>query len=65
MQKVLNLIMKRKVSTQPVDDMADNQARIALETRLNRMLALHASQPVQSPRGFAPLSNPIQNAVNS
>jgi hypothetical protein len=64
MQKVLNLIMKRKVSTKRVDDMADARARMALDKRLNRMLAAHATQPVAAPRHFEPLSNPIQKPQN-
>lgn len=60
MQRVLNLFKKRKQSTQRVDDMADGMARAALDQRLNRMLALHATQPLPSQRHFAPLSNPIQ-----
>ncbi len=65
MRNVLNLIMKRKLSTQRVDDMPDAMARTALDQRLHQMLALHALQPAPQQRHFVPLSNPIQIAHNS
>jgi hypothetical protein len=65
MQRVLRLMMTRKQSTKRVDDMADGMARAALDQRLHRMLALHASQPAPQHRHFALLSNPIQIAPNS
>ncbi len=65
MNKILNLISRRKLSTKRVDDMPDAMARTALDQRLHRMLALHASQPAPQQRHFAPLSNPIQIAPNS
>lgn len=60
MQRVLSLFTKRKQSTQRVDDMASDQARFALELRLNKMLAQHATQPSPQRQAFAALSNPIQ-----
>jgi hypothetical protein len=64
MQKVLDLLLKRKISTQRVDDMPNAQARAALDQRMNRMLALHSNVPLPQ-RAFAPLSNPIQNRQDS
>ena len=64
MQKVISLFTRRKVSTQRVDDMASNAARIALEQRLNRMVAAHAALPEPQRKTFAPLSNPIQKVGN-
>jgi hypothetical protein len=55
MQRILNLLLKRKQSTQRVDDMPSGAARAALDQRLNRLLASHANQPVQVARQFAPL----------
>ncbi len=59
MQKVLNLLLKRKISIQRVDDMPNAGARTALDQRMNRMLALHSDVPMPQ-RAFAPLSNPTQ-----
>lgn len=60
MRRVLDLLLRRKISTQRVDDMPNAQARAALDKRMNQMLSLHTD--VAAPlRVFAPLSNPIQN----
>jgi hypothetical protein len=58
MQKILNRLFTRKQSTRRVDDMPSNMARAALDQRLNRLLAVHASQPLQQARQFAPLVDP-------
>jgi hypothetical protein len=60
MQKLLNTLLKRNVSTQRVDDMASVQAVSALDRRVNKMLSLQATQPVPQPHQFAHLSNPNQ-----
>ena len=61
MDKILNLFKKQKLSTKRVDDMADGMARAALDERLYRMMALHASQPLPEQRHFAPLADPDQS----
>jgi hypothetical protein len=64
MQKVLNMLLKRKISTQRVENLPNSLACTALDQRMNRMLALHVDVPLVQ-RQFAPLSNPIQNQQNS
>jgi hypothetical protein len=61
----MKLFMKRKVSTQRVDDMASNQAVAALDRRVNTMLMRSATNPIPQPRHFEALSNPIQKPSNS
>jgi hypothetical protein len=61
MQQFLNRFLTRKMSTKRVDDMPSNQAVSALDKRVNRMMALHATQPVPQRLQFQSLSNPIQN----
>jgi hypothetical protein len=65
MQKVISLFIKPKISTQRVDDLASNAARVALDERVNRMLSAHALLPVQARTVNPPLSNPIQIAAVS
>ncbi len=60
MQKLLNHIMRRNVSTERVDNMVADQALIALDKRVIRMLAAHSAQPAPQSRHFEVLSNPIQ-----
>jgi hypothetical protein len=60
MQKMLNTLLKRNVSTQRVDDMASLQAVSALDRRVNKMLSLQATQPLPRTQQFADLSNPTQ-----
>ena len=59
MNKMMNLINRRKQSTQRVDDLANGVARAALDRRLGQMLALHASQPLPQLRHFKPLTHPV------
>jgi hypothetical protein len=64
MQKVLNLLLQRKISTQRVEDLPNSMACAALDQRVNRLLALHADVALPL-RHFAPLSNSTQNLTNS
>jgi hypothetical protein len=65
MQNVINLFFKRKQSTKRVDDMASSISCNALDQRLSRMLAFHATQPMPQSQCFAPLSNVNQNPAKS
>jgi hypothetical protein len=64
MRKLLNHILKRKVSTERVDNMPSGIASSALDRRVQNMLALHATQPLPPPQPFKVLSNPIQKTEN-
>jgi hypothetical protein len=61
MQQFLNRFLNRKISTKRIDDMPSHQAVIALDNRVNRIMALHATQPVPQRMQFQILSNPFQN----
>jgi hypothetical protein len=63
MQKFLNLITKRKQSTARVDALPDGMAVAALDRRFTHLLDLQALQPAPGQRSFAPLINPLEEAV--
>jgi hypothetical protein len=63
MEKFLKLVMKRKISTERVDAMADGVARAALDKRFGLMMDQQANKPAPLPRSFAPLSNPLDHPV--
>lgn len=60
MQKILNQILKRNVSTERVENMPSGIAVSALDDRVKHMLALQALRPLPKRRTFGDLSNPIQ-----
>jgi hypothetical protein len=60
MQKILNQILKRNISTERVDNMPSGLAVSALDQRVQHMLALQALQPPPQRKTFGDLSNPIQ-----
>jgi hypothetical protein len=55
MKTILALLNRNKISTQRVDDLASQSARSALDLRMQRMLAYHASQPQPQPQHFPAL----------
>jgi hypothetical protein len=61
MEKLFDMILKRRLSTARVDAMPDGMARTALDRRLGVMLEQHARAPVPPPRSFAPLNNPLEH----
>lgn len=63
MQKILNQILKRRVSTERVDNMPNGIAVSALDQRVQQMLAMQALKPSPQRRTFADLSNPIQKPL--
>jgi hypothetical protein len=60
MQKILNQILNRKVSTERVTNMPSAIAVSALDQRVQQLLALQALKPLPKRRNFGDLSNPIQ-----
>jgi hypothetical protein len=60
MQKILNQILNRKVSTERVTNMPSALAVSALDQRVQQLLALQALKPLPRRRTFGDLSNPIQ-----
>jgi hypothetical protein len=60
MQKILNQILNRKVSTERVTNMPSAIAVSALDQRVQQLLALQALKPLPRRRTFGDLSNPIQ-----
>jgi hypothetical protein len=58
-QKILNHILKRKVSIQRIEDSASIIAASALDRRVQKMLALQSNQPLPQQAHFQHLSNPI------
>ncbi len=58
MQKILNHILKRNISTQRVDDIASVLATSALDRRVQHMLALQAGQPSPQLDHFKHVANP-------
>jgi hypothetical protein len=65
MQNVLNHILKRKISTERIDNMASGTAVSALDRRVQHMLTMQSNQPQPPPKTFATLSNPIQKPQES
>lgn len=64
MQKMLQLVWKRKISTARVDDMPSQAAHAALNRRLHRMLDHHSSLQVQALEPQKVFSNPLQTPPN-
>jgi hypothetical protein len=64
MQKIINAVLKRNMSTQRVDDMPNTMATAAMNLRMNRLLQHQALQPLPR-RQFDVLSNPNQKQANS
>jgi hypothetical protein len=60
MQKILNQILNRKVSTERVTNLPSAIAVSALDQRVQQLLALQALKPLPRRRTFGDLSNPIQ-----
>jgi hypothetical protein len=60
MQKILNHILKRKISTERVENMPSTAAVSALDRRVQQMLALQATQPLPQSQSFKVLLNPFQ-----
>lgn len=60
MQKILNQILTRKVSTERVTNLPSGIAVSALDQRVQHLLALQALKPLPQRRTFSDLSNPIQ-----
>jgi hypothetical protein len=63
MQKILNQILKRNVSTERVTNMPSGIAVSALDHRVQHMLALQSLQPPPPRKSFGDLSNPIQKPL--
>jgi hypothetical protein len=59
MQRILNRILKRNVSTKRVEDTASMLAVSALDRRVQHMMALQATQPLPQIEHFKHISNPI------
>jgi hypothetical protein len=59
MEKLINLLMKRKISTARIDAMPDGLARAALDRRYLALLDEQARKPAPVPPSFGPLSNPL------
>jgi hypothetical protein len=62
MKKILNHILKRKVSTERVDNLPSGVAMAALDKRVQHFMDGQASQGAPQPRSFAELSNPLQKS---
>ena len=60
MQKIINQILTRRVSTERITNLPDGMAVSALDQRVQQLLALQALKPLPQRRTFSDLSNPIQ-----
>jgi hypothetical protein len=65
MTKFMNLLLKQNQTTDIVDEMPSFEARMALGTRFNKLVAQQANQPAIQPDWMKPLSNPIKTAANA
>jgi hypothetical protein len=60
MEKLISLILKRRLSTARIDAMPDGMARAALDRRYSALVEELARKPLPPPRSFAPLGNPLE-----
>lgn len=60
MQKILDQLLKRRISIERVTNMPSGTAVSALDQRVQHLLALQALKPLPQRMTFGDLSNPIQ-----
>jgi hypothetical protein len=59
----LNTLLNRSATTNAVNRLSEAEAHQALSRRVDRMLALQASQPLPRSREFEPLRGPDKQAA--